>query len=247
MSLLVIPAVDIKGGRCVRLFQGRAEQETVFDEHPLAQALRWEADGADYLHVVDLDGAFEGRPVNAGAVAEILRGVSVPVEVGGGIRSTEAAAACVEAGADRVIVGTRAAADAGWLEELVATLGVDRVVAGLDSRSGVVTVEGWTRDAGLTLEAALERLAGAGVRRVIHTEVSTDGALEGPDLDSIGRVALISEGLGIKVIASGGVSSASDVRALNGIRPRLEGAIIGMALYRGAITIEEAKKAAGEA
>ena len=244
MDLVVIPAVDIRGGRCVRLFQGRADVETVFNEDPAAAAIEWERQGAGFLHVVDLDGAFEGRPVNDEAVRKLLSSVSVPVEVGGGIRTLESAAAYLEAGAARVVVGTRALTDGEWLSGLVSSLGDERVVAGLDARSGVVAIEGWTREGDTSVDEALIMLAGAGITRVIHTEVSTDGALGGPDMISLARVIRAAHRSGVKVIASGGVSSSEDVKAVAGIKPRVEGVIIGMALYRGMLTIREAMSAA---
>jgi phosphoribosylformimino-5-aminoimidazole carboxamide ribotide isomerase len=244
MSFIVIPAVDIKDGRCVRLLQGRAEDETVFYEDPSEAALEWERRGAKYLHVVDLDGAFEGRPANESAIAKLLSAVSIPVEVGGGIRSSEWAERYLERGASRVVVGTRALTDTGWLAELVRALGPDKVVAGLDARSGIVAVEGWTKEGAATIEDAMEQLDRAGVKRIIHTEVATDGALEGPDMESLVRVTEAARGPDIRVIASGGVSSAEDISAIAGIGPPVEGVIVGMALYTGAMTLEEANRAA---
>jgi phosphoribosylformimino-5-aminoimidazole carboxamide ribotide isomerase len=244
MSFIVIPAVDIKDGRCVRLLQGRAEVETVFFEDPSEAARVWESRGAKYLHVVDLDGAFEGRPANEAAVAKLLSAVSIPVEVGGGIRSSEWAERYLEMGASRVVVGTRALTDAAWLAELVRALGPDRVVAGLDARSGIVAVEGWTKEGAATVEDAMEQLDRAGVKRIIHTEVAKDGALAGPDMESLVRVTEAARGPDIRVIASGGVSSAKDISAIAKIGPPVEGVIVGMALYTGAMTLEEANSAA---
>ena len=239
----VIPAVDIRGGKCVRLYRGQAEKETVFDADPLQVAKRWEDEGASLLHVVDLDGAFEGSPVNVGLIERIVCSLSIPVQVGGGIRSTGDARAYIDAGVSRVIVGTAAFESEGWLEEVAGELG-ERLVVGLDLKDEKVAVSGWTGDTGKTTGEALERLTGAGVRRIIYTNVGRDGTLEGPDLEGIEKVARMSQ---VPVIASGGVSRLEDVLDVWRLSDLgVEGVIVGMALYRGRLNLPEALRAVDE-
>lgn len=236
----VIPAVDIRGGKCVRLYRGQAEKETVFDADPLQVAKRWENEGASLLHVVDLDGAFEGRPVNVGVIKRIAGSLSIPVQVGGGIRSTGGAWPYLDAGVSRVIVGTAAFESEGWLEDAAGELG-ERLVVGLDVKDEKVAVSGWTSDTGMTAGEALKRLTGAGVRRIIYTNVGRDGTLEGPDLEGIEKVARMSQ---VPVIASGGVSRLKDVLDVWRLSDLgVEGVIVGMALYRGRLNLPEALRA----
>lgn len=233
----VIPAVDIKGGRCVRLFQGRAEAEKVFDEDPVRAAVRWRDEGASLLHVVDLDGAFEGVPVNASAIIEIAEALDIPVEVGGGIRTTRAAMEYVESGISRVIVGTAAFKDPDWLAELAAVLG-DRLVVGVDVKEGAVATHGWVDSDTELPSEAVARLASVGVRRIIYTDVMRDGTLEGPNLAGLEAIARASD---IPIIAAGGISTVEDIQriaSMSGLG--IEGAITGMALYEGRITLAEA-------
>lgn len=239
-KFLVIPAVDIKGGRCVRLWRGRADSETVFDEDPVRAALRWQEEGAELLHVVDLDGAFEGRPVNDEAVLGIAGRLDIPIEVGGGIRNSETARYYVEGGVERVIVGTAAFKDPEWLREIAAELG-ERLVVGMDVKQGTVAVKGWLEEAEEEPRAALERLEDAGVRRVIYTNTRADGTLGGPDIEGIGTLAGATS---IPLIASGGVSSVEDILQVARMRSRgVEGVITGMALYRGGISLRETLEA----
>ena len=239
----VIPAVDIRGGKCVRLYRGQAEKETVFDADPLQVAKRWEDEGASLLHVVDLDGAFEGSPVNVGVIERIVCSLSIPVQVGGGIRSTGDVRSYIDAGVSRVIVGTAAFEIEGWLEEVAGELG-ERLVVGLDLKDEKVAVSGWTGDTGKTAGEALERLTGAGVRRIIYTNVGKDGTLEGPDLEGVERLARMSQ---VPVIASGGVSGVKDVLDLWRLSDLgVEGIIVGMALYRGLLTLPDALRAVDE-
>ncbi|MBU4194280.1 MAG: 1-(5-phosphoribosyl)-5-[(5-phosphoribosylamino)methylideneamino]imidazole-4-carboxamide isomerase [Actinobacteria bacterium] len=236
----VIPAVDIRGGKCVRLYRGLPERETVFDEDPLEAAMRWEQEGASLLHVVDLDGAFEGRPVNGGVIARIAERLTIPVQVGGGIRNTGDACSYIDAGVSRVIVGTAAFESTSWLEEVAGELG-ERLSVGLDVKDGRVAVSGWTSDSGLPAREALERLAGAGVRRIIYTNVGRDGTLKGPDLEGIEELARVSP---VPMIASGGVGGVEDLLGVWGCRGLgVEGVIVGMALYRGLLTLPEALQA----
>jgi phosphoribosylformimino-5-aminoimidazole carboxamide ribotide isomerase len=239
----VIPAVDIRGGRCVRLYRGQADQQTVFDEDPVRVALRWEDQGASLLHVVDLDGAFEGRPVNDPVVVAITGALKIPVQVGGGIRSTETALRYIDAGVSRVVVGTAAFEDPDWLAGLAAELG-ERLAVGLDTRSGKVAVEGWVAAGGEGLLEAARRLEAAGVRRLIYTDVLKDGTLEGPDLAGLEALANVA---GVPVIASGGVSTVDDIKRVASFKELgVEGIVVGMALYKGNFELRDAIRAVEE-
>lgn len=237
MSFTVIPAVDVRGGRCVRLYQGRKEEETVFSEDPVAAAAAWRDQGASLLHVVDLDGAFTGRPTNMGVIVEVAGSLDIPVEVGGGIRDTATALAYLEAGVSRVIVGTSAFERPQWLACLAGELG-DRLVVGLDVRDGVVAVSGWMREGAPDPLEALKRLTQAGVRRIIYTDTSRDGTLRGPNLEAIERMAGASP---VPVIASGGIGELAHIERIAGLSGLgVEGVIVGMALYRNRFTLAEA-------
>ncbi len=236
----ILPAVDIRGGRAVRLFQGRADRETVYDDSPADAARRWADAGATWLHVVDLDGAFDGESPNEPQIREILEAVSIPVEIGGGIRSVEKARRLLGAGATRVIVGTRAATDPSFLSEILAAC-PGRIAVGVDAREGKVAIRGWTESSGLEAEAFLRSLSGSGAAAVIYTDIARDGALEGPNLEAMRRA---TEATDVPVIASGGVTTAGDIRALGALP--LEGIIVGKALYDGRITLAEALSALSE-
>jgi len=233
----IIPAVDIKGGKCVRLLRGVADEETVFDDDPVAAALRWQSEGARFLHVVDLDGAFAGEPVNDGAVRAIAAATDIPVEVGGGIRTSEVAAGYMDAGVSRVIVGTAAFKDPVWLAELAGLLG-ERLVVGLDVKAGNIGLQGWTGEASEAPVEAVRRLTAAGVRRIIYTDIMRDGTLEGPNFEGLESIARASE---IPVIASGGVAAVEDLLRIAAMSELgVEGVIVGMALYQGKFSLSEA-------
>lgn len=235
--MLIIPAVDLRGGRCVRLFQGRADQETVYSTDPVAVARTWEEQGARRLHVVDLDGAFTGKPQNSGVVLDIVKSVNIPVQVGGGIRNPENVKCYLEHGVDRVILGTAALTNPEFLDAVVAAYG-ERIVVGVDCRDGRVCVQGWEQTAATDVLPFLEELVRRGVRRVVFTDVKRDGTLEGPNLEEIARVAAHTE---LKVIASGGVSRLEDLRALKRLEHLgVDSVIIGKALYAGTLTLAEA-------
>lgn len=232
----IYPAVDIRGGRCVRLWRGEFGRETVFSDRPWEMALRWQEEGTSYLHVVDLDGALQGRPVNTDAVGRILRRVSIPVQVGGGVRSREDVERWLEMGASRVILGTRALTDLTFLREAVQAYG-ERILVSLDTRGDRLSVGGWTRELSRSLEALLEDLLSCGVRRVVHTDIGRDGTLSGHE----GRLPaqLLDRGLGI--IAAGGISTREDLVRLKQMVSRgVEGAVVGRALYEGTLTLSEA-------
>jgi phosphoribosylformimino-5-aminoimidazole carboxamide ribotide isomerase len=236
----IIPAVDVKGGKCVRLYQGRPDEETVFESDPMDAAMRWQDDGAGLLHVVDLDGAFRGIPVNREVISEIITRLSIPVQVGGGIRSTDDALAYVETGAKRVVVGTRAFTDPDWLFELAEYLG-DSLVVSVDVKDGRIATGGWLGLSEITPTIAVEKMAVMGVRRIIYTEVVRDGTLEGPNFDGIEEIAREAP---IPVIASGGIGTVDDILRIYRMEELgVEGVIIGMALYKGKFTLAEALSA----
>lgn len=235
--MILLPAIDIRGGRCVRLVQGDFAQETVYDEEPAEVARAYEAQGAEWLHVVDLDAALEGEPRNREVVAGVIASVSIPVQASGGIRSLEAIQAAVSAGAARVVVGTQALLDPGFVADAVGRFG-NEVAVGLDARGDRLQARGWTEDAG-DLWETLDRLGAAGVARFVVTDVAKDGMLEGPNTDLLRRVI---ERTSASVVASGGVSSLEDLRAV--AATGAEACIVGKALYAGAFTLPDALAAA---
>jgi phosphoribosylformimino-5-aminoimidazole carboxamide ribotide isomerase len=241
MSLSILVAVDIVEDQVVRLTQGELQERTVYGHDPVDTAKDWVSEGAEWLHVIDLDGATRGEQRNSKAIEQILREVEVPVQVGGGIRTLEAIRFWLDAGASRVVVGTKAL-DREFLGEAVGEFG-DRLVAAVDARQGEVRVAGWQEPSGHPLIDTVRRLAGIGVARLMFTDIERDGTLRGPNVEVVEEVV---DALEIPVIASGGVSAAHDVRMLAGLASKgLEGIIIGKALYSGALTLKEARQAAG--
>jgi len=240
--MLIIPAIDLREGKCVRLTEGRPDRETVYSNDPVAVASLWEAEGARWLHVVDLDGAFAGRPKNLDIVKKILAAVNIPVQVGGGIRDTGTIAELLAAGAKRVILSTVAIHNPGLVAEACAKYG-EAIVVGIDVREGKVAIEGW----GVTAEKSPLELAAEmksfGVERIIFTDVSRDGTLQGPNLSAIREIAGAT---GMKVIAAGGISTAADLYPFFELEPSgVEAVIIGKALYAGTITLKEALRISG--
>ncbi len=232
----VIPAIDIKGGRCVRLRQGVASAETVFDDDPLAEARRWEAAGARLLHVVDLDGAFAGRPVHRELILKLVRQVSIPVQVGGGIRKRDEIREYLDGGVARVIIGTRAVEEPEIVRALAAEFR-EALIVGIDARSGKVAVRGWTESSGVSAADFAREVDAAGVARIIYTDISRDGMMAGVNVAAVDRVC---EAVACRVVASGGVASSDDIAALRDLRrPNLEGVIVGRALYEGRIRLED--------
>jgi len=236
--MLIIPAIDIKNGQAVRLRQGRAEDETVYGADPVAMACRWQAEGGQYLHVVDLDGAFEGRPVNAGLIRKIVSEVTIPVEVGGGIRTYKDVEDYLEAGVDRVIIGTRAVESPFWLRVLCDRF-PKRVAVGVDARDGKVAVKGWKLTTEMTAVELIGHLENYGIAALIYTDISKDGMLAGPNFESI---AAVQEQTKIPLVASGGVSKIEHVKRL--AQMGVYAAIIGKALYTGDIALAAAIEAA---
>jgi len=231
--MILLPAVDIRDGRCVRLVQGDFDRETVYDEDPVAVAKRYESEGAEWLHVVDLDAALEGIPRNRELIADVIRSVAVPVQCSGGIRDVSAVDAANKAGAARVVIGTAALSDPAFVEASVVKHG-SFVAVGLDVRGETLQARGWTEEAG-ELWPALDRLVAEGVARFVVTDVARDGMLEGPNLDLLRAVAERTDRF---VVASGGVSSLDDLRAIDLLG--VEACIVGKALYAGRFTLPEA-------
>ena len=231
-------AVDIRGGRCVRLRQGDYGAETVYDDDPVARAVRMADQGAGWIHVVDLDGARSGRPENASIVADITAEVDVPVQAGGGVRTAETADAWFAAGVERVVLGTAALRDPALVRDLARSR---RIAVGLDARAGEVATDGWLQGSGRSVLDVTRSFATDGVDAFVVTDISRDGTLDGPDLRGLAEVLDATE---IDVIASGGVGRVEDLRALAGIEGRdgrrLSGAIVGMALYERRFTVAEA-------
>lgn len=236
------PAVDILGGRAVRLVQGDYAAEQVYDEDPLSAARGWTEQGASLLHVVDLDGAKTGEPVNLEHLRRITSALEVEVQYGGGLRSLRAVDDALSAGARRVILGTAAFTQPELLREALAVHGPERVLVSVDVRGGRVATAGWTQASDLGPDAALERLQADGVERFVYTNVDRDGMLQGPDLDEVRRAAAAAtRGC---LLYSGGIGELADLEALARLRePRLAGVIVGKALYERRFTIAEAEAA----
>lgn len=239
MSFVIYPAIDIRNGKCVRLKQGDYAQETVYREDPVEVALEWEAQGAKWIHLVDLDGAREGKPVNDAVIAEIARAVHVPVQTGGGIRTREDVERMLSAGVSRLILGTSAVEDRAFVEEVLREHG-EKIAIGLDARNGYVATRGWIETSEVRSEDLARELAEAGARTFIVTDISRDGMMSGPNVEAIVGVARAS---GASVIASGGVSRYEDLEKLAACREQgVTGAIVGKALYTKAIELPEAMK-----
>jgi len=234
--VILLPAIDIAGGRAVRLVQGDFDAETVYADSPLEAARAWVDAGARYLHMVDLDGARTGSPQSLDHLARVVEELGVPVQYGGGLRSIDAVAGAIEAGAARAILGTAAFADVDFLDEAVARYG-KRIVVSVDTRGGFVSTAGWTETTTLPADAAIERLQDRGVRTFVYTDVDKDGLLGGPDLDGVSRIAAAVRG---RFMYSGGIGKLDDLVALAGLRQvNLSGVIAGKALYERKFTVAE--------
>ena len=229
------PAIDMKGGKCVRLTQGLFDNVKVYSDTPADMAKLWVSQGASFLHIVDLDGALAGHSVNEDAIRAIVSSVSVPIELGGGIRSAEAVKNMLDLGITRCIIGTRAVERPEFMKELVETFGPDRIVAGVDAKNGMVAVEGWEKVSSLSALDLCQQMKKFGVKHIVYTDISKDGTLTGPNVE---YTKLLTEKTGLDVIASGGVSCIDDLTRLHesGIR----GAIIGKALYEKKISLPDA-------
>jgi phosphoribosylformimino-5-aminoimidazole carboxamide ribotide isomerase len=235
--MLILPAIDLKGGKCVRLLRGEMSAETVYGDDPVAMGQRWVSEGGEYVHVVDLDGAVTGLAVNGAAIAALCRALPVPIEVGGGVRSVARAAELLQLGADRVIFGTAALAQPEVVREACRQF-PGRVAVGIDARDGKVAVHGWTATSGTTAIALAQQAEQFGACRVIYTDISRDGTQQGVNVVATRALA---EAIRIPVTASGGVGSIADIRALMDCRvANIDAVIVGRALYTGAVRLPEA-------
>jgi phosphoribosylformimino-5-aminoimidazole carboxamide ribotide isomerase len=237
--MTILPAIDLKDGRCVRLHQGDMASAVVYGDDPAAMARRWVEEGAEYLHVVDLDGALAGRPVNMAAVRAICSAVDIPVEVGGGVRDTATVRTLLGAGAARVVLGTMAYRNPALVAALCSEF-PSRIAVGIDTRGEEPAGEGWTEPAGVRAAALAEQAARVGVACIIYTDIERDGTEVGPNIEGIRAMARTLVAHGIPLIASGGVGSLADVERVAGLAGEgVAGLIIGRALYSGAVTLRE--------
>ncbi len=242
--MIIFPAIDLRGGNCVRLFKGDFSQETVFSDQPAEMALKWESMGAEYLHLVDLDGALAGKSVNRKAVQSILSAIHIPAELGGGIRTMEQIEEALQMGLSRVILGSAAVRDPELVGEACARFG-EKIVVGIDARDGIAAVQGWEKSGGVSAVDLAKQMGRLGVKTLIYTDISRDGTLSGINIEATVRLARES---GLSVVASGGVSSLADVRLVKSHeKDGLAGVIIGKALYSGTLDLKAALEiAAGE-
>jgi len=241
--MIFFPAIDLKDGQCVRLLHGEMDKATVFNDDPAAQAKRFEQNGSKWLHIVDLNGAFEGHPVNGAAVDGILAAVGIPLQLGGGIRDMATIDAWLEKGVARVILGTVAVRDPDLVRE-ACRRHPGRVALGIDARDGFVAVEGWAETAEITALEMAKRFEDAGAAAIIHTDIGRDGAMQGPNLDATRELA---EAVSTPLILSGGVSSMDDLARVVASGAKLEGVISGRAIYDGRIDVAEAVAVLAEA
>ena len=241
--MIILPAIDLKGGVCVRLRQGRADDVTTYNDDPASQARDWRAQGGRELHVVDLDGAFAGTPRHAEVIGSIIKAFGGPVEVGGGLRTPEALAAVLEAGAARAIIGSAALENPEFITRAVEQYG-ERIAVGIDARDGFVQTHGWVKTTAVKATELAKAMAAIGVKTIIYTDTATDGMLGGPNLAQM--AAICDAAPECSITASGGVSSPRDVSNLIALaRPNLRAAIVGKALYDGRTTLAEMNAAAG--
>jgi phosphoribosylformimino-5-aminoimidazole carboxamide ribotide isomerase len=239
----VIPAIDLLEGRCVRLYQGDYAQAETFDENPVSVARQWAEQGATRLHVVDLDGAKAGHPVNLQAIEAIVRAVDVPIQVGGGLRDRASAAALLKLGVQRVILGTVAVEQPALVRELCQEF-PDQIVVGIDARNGLVATRGWLETSALSAIDLAQQMAAFGIAAIIYTDIHRDGTLQGPNMVALRELA---NSVAVPVIASGGMSSVTDLLSLLALEPLgVVGAIVGRALYTGDIDLKEALRAVGQ-
>lgn len=234
--MILYPAIDIRHGRCVRLLQGKDEHVTEYGQDPVAVAESWVEKGAKRLHVVDLDGAFTGTPQNTEIVREIIQRTGIPIQIGGGIRSLESAEAWLDAGAHRIVLGTSAVKHPELVSQLAEKFG-EKIVVSLDCWQGMICVDGWVENSDLEAVAFANKLYEMGIRTIVYTDISRDGTLEGPNLEELINIQAKTF---MNIIASGGVSSEADVRALAGIG--VYGVIVGKALYEGKVTLDQLKE-----
>ncbi len=231
----IFPAIDIRNGKCVRLVKGCFEQETIYADNPVDMAMRWQNEGAEYLHVVDLDGALAGKTVNLDIVAEIANAVKIPLQLGGGIRNLNTIEKILTLGVDRVILGSIAVKEPELVKEACREFG-KQIAVGIDAKNGQVAVEGWGISGNILADELGKRMADVGVGRIIYTDISRDGTLEGVNVEATANLA---QAVGVPVIASGGVGSMADIDAIKQMSSVIEGVIVGKALYTGSVTLPE--------
>ncbi|MBR0261964.1 MAG: 1-(5-phosphoribosyl)-5-[Selenomonadaceae bacterium] len=232
--MIIFPAIDLRGGKCVRLIQGDFDKETVYSDDPQATALKWQGMGAKFLHVVDLDGARKGSPQNLDAIKKILDAIEIPIEVGGGIRTLDDAEKLLSLGVRRVILGSVAVENPALVEEAVKKFG-DKIVVGIDARDGIVAVHGWEKSGNVKVVELAKKIVAAGVKTIIYTDISKDGMLSGVNAEIFSELQNSS---GAEIIASGGVKSLEDIRALKSAK--ISGVIVGKAIYTGALDLKSA-------
>lgn len=231
----VIPAIDLRGGRCVRLYQGDFDREEVFGDDPVAMALRWQSEGATRLHVVDLDGAASGSPENVDAIRAIAASVGIAMEVGGGIRDMDKAVLLSDAGADRLVLGTSAVEDPDLVTQMLDRFGADSVVVSVDAKDGWAALRGWKQPSQMRALELMERMVALGIARLEYTDISRDGTMTEPNFEAVTEAL---NHVKVPIIAAGGIASARHLERLAGLG--VEGAIVGKALYTGAISLPDA-------
>ena len=242
--MLIFPAIDIRGGKCVRLFKGDFSQETVFSDKPEDMAVKWQSQGGKFLHLVDLDGAVARKPQNLGVVQRIIDSVDIPVELGGGIRTMENIDEALSLGVQRVILGSVAVQNPQLVKDACRKYG-ERIVVGIDAKEGIVAVDGWGISGNIEVGELARQMADVGVKTIIYTDISRDGTLSGVNVEATAKLARES---GVKVVASGGVKSLADIRALLPYeKDGIEGVIVGKSIYTGSLQLHEAVALAEEA
>ncbi len=239
----LIPAIDLLEGKCVRLNQGDYQKVTLFNEDPVAQAISWQEQGAKRLHLVDLDGAKSGKPINDANIKAITKALDIPIQLGGGIRSIERATELMEYGVDRIILGTIAIENPDIVNQLTKT-NPGRIIVGIDAKNGKVATRGWLNQSNVSATSLAERFSNIGIAAIITTDIETDGTLKGPNIEAMRSMAQASK---VPIIASGGVGSISDLLSLVALEQYgISGIIVGRALYDGAIDFKEASQAIGD-
>ena len=230
----IYPAIDIKDGKCVRLFKGSFSDVTVYGDSPAQMAKKWESLGGEYIHVVDLDGALKGHGVNAEKIKEICETVNVPVQTGGGIRTMEDIKSKLDCGIDRVIIGTKAVSDSEFVKRAVDTYG-DKIVIGIDAKDGKVAIEGWEKTSDFTAVEFAKKMVALGVKTIVYTDIATDGTLAGPNVKAMAEMA---SSVNADIIASGGIGNLDHIKSL--LPTGVEGVIVGKALYTDNVDLTEA-------
>jgi len=231
----VIPAIDIRAGRCVRLIQGDYSKETIFADNPMEMAIKWESEGAEYLHIIDLDGAKDGSAVNMDVISKICADSAARIQVGGGIRDYETAARYMDVGVSRVIMGTSAVDRTDELERILKSIGAESLVVSVDAREGIVALDGWTRESRMTVETVVKNIEALGVKRCMYTDILKDGTLSEPNYAGVENVVSSTN---MKIMAAGGIAALSQLKRMSIVG--VEATIVGRALYTGDIRLRQA-------